>query len=57
MNDQAIFKHILISIENGGEPVNDPQTLREVEQFKKLEFRFVGNLAFGFIPKSIIYGL
>lgn len=27
VNDQAIFKHILISIENGGEPVNDPQTL------------------------------
>jgi len=35
----------------------DPKTMREVEEFKKLDLKYNDGKAFGFIPKPQIFAL
>jgi len=57
LQDQVVLKWVLLCIENGGEMVTDPQTIREIEDFKRLDLKYLDNKAFGFIPKSVILDL
>jgi hypothetical protein len=51
LSDQAVLRKMSVYIENGGDMNIDPQTLWEVEEFKRLEMNYSENKAFAFIPK------
>lgn len=46
-----------VFIENGGDTNIDQKTLREVEEFKKLDLKYENGKAFGFIPKKVVFQL